>query len=51
MMAGDYGVDRQAEVAEHFDVSGMTINSLLKNHGRLERDAGDFDVESVSLAA
>ncbi len=46
MMAGDYSEESQQDVAEHFDVSPMTINTLLKNHGRLPREASeqDFDV-------
>ncbi|MDQ0469746.1 hypothetical protein [Labrys wisconsinensis] len=48
MMEGDYSWERQQEVAEHFRVSEMTINSLLKNHGRLERDGSDQDVEMAA---
>jgi hypothetical protein len=46
MMAADYSEERQQDVAEYFDVSPMTINTLLKNHGRLPREAAeqDFDV-------
>lgn len=49
MLAGDYSLDRQEDVAEHFAVSPMTINTLLKNHGRIDRDDSDFDF--VALAA
>jgi hypothetical protein len=45
MLAGDYSLERQQDVAEHFDVSPMTIDTLLKNHGRIEREAFDADFE------
>ena len=45
MLAGDYSLERQQDVAEHFDVSPMTIDTLLKNHGRLEREGFDADFE------
>lgn len=38
MMAGDYSLEMQQDVADYFAVSPMTINTLLKNHGRIERD-------------
>lgn len=38
MMAGDYSLEMQQDVSEYFAVSPMTINTLLKNHGRIERD-------------
>ncbi len=38
MMLGDYSEERQEEVASHFSVSPKTIETLLKNHGRIERD-------------
>lgn len=46
MMDGDYSEERQQEVAERFDVSPKTIETLLMNHGRLERlePQQDFDV-------
>lgn len=42
-MLGDYSEDRQQDVAEYFDVSPMVVNTLLKNHGKIERDELDFD--------
>ena len=49
MLAGDYSQESQQDVAEHFDVSPMTVNTLLKNHGRLEREESeqDFDVAAA----
>lgn len=49
MLAGDYSLERQQDVAEHFDVSPMTIDTLLKNHGRIEREG--FDAETEMAAA
>jgi hypothetical protein len=45
IMAGDYSDERQQDVAEYFDVSPMTINTLLKNHGRLPREASEQDLD------
>lgn len=38
MLDGNYSEDRQQDVADHFEVSAMVINTQLKNHGRIERD-------------
>jgi hypothetical protein len=38
MLAGDYSAENQQDVAEHFDVSPITVSTLLVNHGRLERE-------------
>jgi len=45
-LAGDYSVENQRDVAEHFKVSELTIRTLLVNHGRLEREDldGEFEV-------
>jgi hypothetical protein len=43
MLNGDYSPERQRKIAEHFLVSEMTINSMLKNHGVLARDEADYD--------
>ncbi len=50
MLAGDYSQERQQDVSEHFEVSPMTINTLLKNHRLLERDDSeqDFDVAAIA---
>jgi hypothetical protein len=47
MLAGDYSMENQQEVADHFDVSPMTIRTLLVNHKRIERDGLDFDVAAA----
>ena len=38
VLKGDYSTESQQEVAEYFDVSPITISTLLVNHGRLERE-------------
>jgi hypothetical protein len=43
MLGGDYSEERQQDIAEYFEVSPMTINTLLKNHGRIEREVSDFE--------
>ncbi len=40
---GDYSAEAQADAAEHFQVSDLTIRTLLVNHHRLERDELDED--------
>lgn len=50
MLAGDYSTENQEEVAAHFQVSDLTIDTLLKNHGRVPRDELDFDYDSVATA-
>jgi len=47
MLKGDYSIESQQDVAEHFDVSPMTIRTLLVNHKRIERDNFDFDVAAA----
>jgi hypothetical protein len=47
MLKGDYSIESQQDVAEHFDVSPMTIRTLLVNHKRIERDGFDFDVAAA----
>ncbi len=49
MLAGDYSVENQEEIADHFQVSGLAIAALLKNHGRVPRD--DLDVDFGTAAA
>lgn len=44
MLAGDYSSEAQQDVAAHFQVSDLTIRTLLVNHGRLERDELDPDL-------
>ena len=50
MLAGDYSSENQEEVADHFHVSGLTVDTLLKNHGRIARDQLDYDFETISTA-
>jgi Zn-dependent peptidase ImmA (M78 family) len=51
MLAGDYSMESQQEAAEYFDVSPMTIRTLLVNHKRIERDTLDFDTSADELFA
>jgi hypothetical protein len=51
MLAGDFSAENQEEVASHFEVSPMTIQTLLKNHGRIPRDGSDSDFDGVAAAA
>jgi hypothetical protein len=48
MLQGDYSMENQQEVAEHFEVSPMTIRTLLINHRRIEREEFDGELEAVS---
>ncbi len=43
ILDGDYSAEAQEEAARHFDVSELTIRTLLVAHGRLERE--DLDSE------
>jgi hypothetical protein len=45
MLDGDYSDEQQQEVAEHFEVSPLTIRTLLVNHRRIERDDIEADME------
>ncbi len=49
MLSGDYSMENQQDVAEHFHVSELTIRTLLVNHRRLEREDldEDFDVPAT----
>ncbi|WP_428492706.1 hypothetical protein [Rhodopila sp.] len=44
MLAGDYSGEAQQDVAEQFQVSELTIRTLLVNHRRLEREELDEDL-------
>ena len=44
MLDGDYSGEAQADLAEHFQVSDLTIRTLLVNHHRLEREELDEDL-------
>lgn len=43
MLQGDYSEEKQQDVAAHFNVSELTIRTLLVNHHRLEREELDED--------
>jgi Zn-dependent peptidase ImmA (M78 family) len=49
MLKGDYSIESQQDMAEHFSVSPLTIRTLLVNHGRLERE--DLDGEAEAMVA
>ena len=46
MLAGDYNDDMIEDAARHFNVSVLTVRTLLVNHGLIERESltDDFDV-------
>jgi hypothetical protein len=48
ILHGDYSPEAQADAAEHFRVSDLTIRTLLVNHHRLEREELD---EGLGAAA
>ncbi len=48
MLAGDYSGEAQQDVAEHFQVSELTIRILLVNHHRLEREELDEDLGAAA---
>jgi hypothetical protein len=48
MLGGDYSMENQQDVAEHFDVSPLTIRTLLVNHGRIEREELDGEFEAAA---
>lgn len=41
MLDSDYSTESQQDVAHHFDVSDLTIRTLLVNHGRMSRSELD----------
>jgi hypothetical protein len=49
MLAGDYSMEKQQDAADHFEVSELTIRTLLVNHHRLEREEleGEFEVAAA----
>jgi len=49
MLKGDYSVENQKDVSEHFKVSELTIRTLLVNHRRLEREDLDLDFEAAAV--
>lgn len=48
-LKGDYSAENQSDVADYFDVSEMTIRTLLVNHHRIPRDEldEDFDIAAA----
>jgi hypothetical protein len=48
MLAGDYSAENQQDAAQHFQVSDLTIRTLLVNHGRLERENLDEELEALA---
>jgi hypothetical protein len=48
MLCGDFSEENQIEVARHFDVSELTIRTLLVNHGLIDRDAPSMEMEAVA---
>ncbi|MFD2182226.1 hypothetical protein [Rhodoplanes azumiensis] len=48
MLGDDYSLERQKDVAEHFQVSELTIRTLLVNHGRLGREELDGEFEGAA---
>jgi hypothetical protein len=48
LLAGDYSAEAQQDVAEHFQVSEMTIRTLLVNHHRLEREELNDDLGAAA---
>ena len=51
LLAGDYSDEQQQDVAEHFQVSPLTIRTLLVNHRRIERDDLDGEVDFAPTRA
>ncbi|HEY0330454.1 MAG TPA: hypothetical protein VGC77_15325 [Rhodopseudomonas sp.] len=47
MLKGDYSTESQQEVAEHFEVSPLTIRTMLTNHKRIEREGFDEDFDAL----
>jgi hypothetical protein len=48
MLKGDYSAEAIDDAADHFSVSERTVRTLLVNHGRLEREDLEGDVEAVA---
>jgi hypothetical protein len=47
MLDGDYSMERQLDVAEHYNVSPLTIRTLLVNNGRLDRQDLNEELEAA----
>jgi hypothetical protein len=48
ILAGDYSLEAQQDAAEHFQVSELTIRTLLVNHHRSEREEPNEDLASAA---
>lgn len=48
MLGGDYSPEAQQDAAEYFAVSPMTVNTLLMNHGRIERTDPETGIDAVA---
>ncbi len=48
MLAGDYSPEAQQDAAAHFQVSEITIRTLLVNHHRLDREDLDEDLGAAA---
>lgn len=48
MLGDDYSMENQQDVAEHFEVSPLTIRTLLVNHGRLAREELETEFETAA---
>jgi hypothetical protein len=48
MLEGDYSMENQQDVASRFQVSPLTIRTLLVNHGRLEREELDEEFDAAA---
>jgi hypothetical protein len=46
-LAGDYSEERQEDAAGHFNVSPLTVRTLLVNHGRLDRTELEQPTEAL----
>lgn len=47
MLGGDYSNENQLDVAEHYNVSPLTIRTLLVNNGRMDRQDLDEEIEAA----
>ncbi len=50
MLRGDYSAEAIEEAAHHFIVSERAVRTLLVNHGRLDREDLERDVEAAAAA-
>ena len=48
MLGGDYSTEAQQDAAKYFAVSPMTVNTLLMNHGRIERSDPETSIDAIA---